>query len=327
MADVAVAAGVSVTTVSHVLNRTRTVGPEATQSVLDAVESTGYLSESSSPRGTPSQTIGLAMSAMTNPYFGELVHALNRYATPVDYSLLLAETEDDPAVEFRAVRNLLRRKVDALVLAPSADPSSALELAERREVPVVLIDRLTAHPLDQVGTENQNATATLVSHLLSLGHRRVGLITGLPGLGTTVERHAGYRDALTDAGIDYLPELVVAQSGGDPEATEPVTTLLGVPERPSAIAAMNNQLTVGTLRGLHAAGLRVPDDVAVVGFDDFVWADLFQPGLTVMRQPIEAIGRQAVELALSRVDGSDLPARQIRIRPEFVHRNSCGCHS
>jgi LacI family transcriptional regulator len=90
---------------------------------------------------------------------------------------------------------------------------------------------------------------------------------------------------------------------------------------------MNNQLTVGALRGLKAAGLRVPDDMAVVAFDDFVWADLFQPGLTVIAQPIEAIGRQVMDLALSRIDDPSLPPRQIRIHPTFVHRNSCGCHS
>jgi len=328
MSDVAAAAGVSVTTVSHVINQTRTVAPEATQSVLDALDSTGYLSSSSADRGSvATRTIGLAMSAMTNPYFGELVHVLNQYAAPVDYSLLLAETQDDPATEHRAVRALLRRRVDALILAPSPEPSGAIELAERRNVPVVLIDRFTADPLDQVGTENQNAAATLVTHLLSLGHRRVGLITGRQGLSTTIERRAGYRDALEQAGIDYQIELVVAQPPGDTDETELVNTLLGLSERPTALAVMNNQLTVGALRGLKAAGLRVPNDMAIVAFDDFVWADLFQPGLTVIAHPIEAIGRQVMDLAVSRIDDSSVPPRQIRIRPAFVHRNSCGCHS
>jgi LacI family transcriptional regulator len=298
------------------------------QSVLDALESTGYISSSSPDRGSvATRTIGLAMSAMTNPYFGELVHVLNQYAAPFDYSLLLAETQDDPAGEYKAVRALLRRRVDALILAPSPDPSGAFELAERRDVPVVLIDRFSGHALDQVGTENQNAAAALVTHLLSLGHRRVGLITGRPGLSTTTERHAGYRDALEQAGIDYQLELVVAQSPGDTDETELVNTLLNLRERPTGLAVMNNQLTVGALRGLKAAGLRVPDEMAIVAFDDFVWADLFQPGLTVIAQPIEAIGRQVMELALSRIDDSSAPPREIRIRPTFVHRNSCGCHS
>jgi|tagenome__1003787_1003787.scaffolds.fasta_scaffold20475884_2 LacI family transcriptional regulator len=107
MSDVAAAAGVSVTTVSHVINRTRTVTPEATQSVLDALESTGYLSHSTGDReSVTTRTIGLAMSAMTNPYFGELVHVLNQCAAPADYSLLLAETQDDPTAEYRAVQSL-----------------------------------------------------------------------------------------------------------------------------------------------------------------------------------------------------------------------------
>jgi LacI family transcriptional regulator len=328
MSDVAAAAGVSVTTVSHVINRTRTVAPEATQSVLDAIESTGYLSHSTADRESiTTRTIGVAMSAMTNPYFGELVHVVNQYAALADYSLLLAETQDDPMAEYRAVRSLLRRKIDALILAPSAEPARVIELAGRRNVPVVLIDRFTPDPLDQVGIQNQNAAATLVTHLLSLGHQRVGLITGRQGLSTSIERHAGYRDALERAGLEYRQELVVAQSPGESRETEPVDRLLGLTERPSALAVMNNQLTVGALRGLKAAGLRVPDDMAVVAFDDFVWADLFQPGLTVIAQPIEAIGRQVMDLALSRIDDPSLPPRQIRIHPTFVHRNSCGCHS
>ncbi|HWM02403.1 MAG TPA: LacI family DNA-binding transcriptional regulator [Actinophytocola sp.] len=328
MSDVAATAGVSITTVSHVVNRTRTVAPEATQSVLDALESTGYLSHSGADREpVATRTIGLALPAVTDPYFGELVHVLNQNAAPADYSLLLAETLDDPAAEYRAVRALLRRRVDALILAPSPDPAGALELAEQRGVPIVLVDRFTSDPLDQVGTENQNATAALVTHLLSLGHRHVGLITGRPGTSTTIERHAGYRDALEQAGIEYRPQLVVAQRAANVEETQLVNALLGLSKPPTAVAVMNNRLTLGALRGLQAAGLRVPDDMAVVAFDDVAWADLLQPGLTVVAQPMEAIGRQVMDLALSRIDDSGVPPRQVRIRPAFVHRSSCGCHS
>jgi len=141
------------------------------------------------------------------------------------------------------------------------------------------------------------------------------LITGRRGISPTIERHAGYRDALEQAGIDYQPQLVVAQRAENVEKTELVNMLVGLPEPPTAVAIMNNQLTLGALRGLRAAGLRVPEDMAVVAFDDFAWADLLQPGLTVVAQPMEAIGRQVMDLALSRMDDRSVPPCQIRIRP------------
>ncbi len=328
MADVAAAAGVSITTVSHVVNRTRPVGVDATRKVQDALESTGYLADPAADRAaTSSQTLGLAMSAMTNPYFAELVHALDRRAAALDYAVLLAETHDDPDTEHRAVRALLRRKVDGLIIAPSADSSAGLDLAAQREVPVVLIDRFIAQPLDQVATENRNAAAGLVDHLIGLGHRRIGLITGPTGISTTTERVEGYRDALARAEIPYDPDLVTAGEAAEPDETAPIGRLLGLAEPPTAVATMNNQTTIATLRGLKRAGLRVPQDIALVAFDDFPWADLFEPGLTAVAQPIDAIGAQAIDLLLTRIGDPTIPPRQIRIQPTFVHRSSCGCPS
>lgn len=327
MADVAAAAGVSITTVSHVVNRSRVVGATLERNVLEAIASTGYVTEqvARTAASAPTRIIGLAMSAMTNPYFGEVVHAIDRSASERDYSLLLGETHDDPATELRAVGDLLRRRVDALILAPSADASGALKLVQERDVPVVIVDRFVSHPIDQVGTENQHATARLVTHLTSKGHERIGLISGLTGLATTEERLAGFREGMNEADLEVHPELVVSGNSDDAGAEAAVAQFLALSNPPTAMIVTNNRMTIGALRALRDAGIEVPKDMALVGFDDFVWADLFHPRLTVVAQPIDAIGSQALELALRRLEDPDSPAKQIRIQPTFVHRNSCGC--
>src|SRR4029077_18350740 len=167
MADVAQAAGVSTSTVSHVLNSTRKVSEPTERAVREAIKATGYTHEriARSLATGRTRTIGLAMSAISNPYFAELAHAIEQEAADAGYSLLLADTHDDPERELRATRDLLSRRVDGVILAPSAEPAAALDLLRKRGIPVVLIDRFAPVELDQIATENVASTARLVEHL------------------------------------------------------------------------------------------------------------------------------------------------------------------
>jgi LacI family transcriptional regulator len=155
------------------------------------------------------------MSAISNPYFAELAHAIEREAAQAGYTLLLADTHDDPERELRATKDLLGRRVDDVILAPSAQPSAALEVLRKRAVPIVLIDRFMPVELDQIATENIAPTARLVEHLAGLGHERIGMIAGLEGLATSEERIEGYRRGLASASLPFDPELVVR---GDSDA-------------------------------------------------------------------------------------------------------------
>ena len=157
------------------------------------------------------------------------------------------------------------------------------------------------------------------------GHRRIGLISGLDGLATTMERIDGYRAALRAAGLPFDAALV--QSGGsivDP-ARAACRHLLELADPPTAIVTANNLMTIGAMRGLRDAGRRVPEDVALVGFDDFDWADCFSPRLTVMAQPCEQIGSRAAQLLIQRLGDPDGNRRTLRLRPTLRLRNSCGC--
>lgn len=327
MAEVARTAGVSTSTVSHVLNGTRRVLPDTEAAVRAAIESTGYIHDtiarSMVTGGT--MTVGVAMSAISNPYFADVLQAIEHALALAGYSLLLVDTHDDSYTERQAVESLLSRRADALILAPSSDPSPALTRAARAKVPVVLIDRVIDADLDQVGCSNTAPTAHLVDHLAGHGHTRIAMIAGRRGLATTEERIAGYKRGLRRHGLRFDPAILVVGGGSDGDAERAVRELLELKHRPSAMIVGNNLMTVGAMRGLRAAGVEVPRDLALVAFDDFPWADLFHPRLTTMAQPTRQLGERAVAMLLERLADPERPVRKVRLKPTFVQRESCGC--
>lgn len=328
MADIAKAAGVSVATVSHVVNKTRPVGAETEHAVLAAIAASGYVPDSAlrAQRSSGPQTIGVAISSITNPHFGEVVAAIEQAASASGYSIVLSDTHDDVAGELRAVTTLLSQRVEALLLAASCDPEEVLQQANKSGVPVVLVDRFTPDAIDQIGVENGEPTAMLIDHLATLGHRRIAFISGRRGISTTEERIVGYREGLRRNDLPADDEALIGHGEGQIQsARDAVNRIAESAEPPTAYLVGNNQMTIGAMHGLRDQGLRVPDDVAVVAFDDLPWADAFNPRLTVVAQPTRTIGTEAVRLVLSRIAEPDLPARKIRLHPQFVHRDSCGC--
>ncbi|MCM1941374.1 LacI family transcriptional regulator [Streptomyces sp. G3] len=334
MADVARSAGVSVATVSHVLNGTRPVLPHTRQAVLDAVEELGYTPNTLARSLVTSRTrsIGLAVSAISNPYFTEILQGVEAGALEHGYGLLIADPHDDPGHEREVVRLLHERRVDGMIVAPSAEPRDLVAYLTRHRVPAVFLDRVVDVPededaprFDQVCAEGAEPTTGLVGHLAGLGHRRIGLVAGRPGFSTTRERITGYRHGLAAAGLPYDERLLVhgdSEAAGGERAT---AQLLSLAVPPTALVTANNAMTIGALRALRARGLSVPGDLALCCFDDFAWADLFSPGLTAVAQPSREIGARAVRLLLDRLAAPDRPARTVRLPCSFVHRTSCGC--
>lgn len=327
MADVARLAGVSITTVSHVMNETRFVAEPARQRVMEAVARSGYTPDSLARAMATSSTesIGLALPAMSKPSFDGLLAAMEAEVRTAGYGLLLADTEDDPEQELRAVRTLHARRVDGVLIAPSKPRAPAVRFLRERQVPIVVVDRFVSPALDQVGTENVEATAQLAGHLIELGHRRLAMISGLPGLSTTVERIRGYELGLARGGLPDDARLVVSGHGDAAKAQAVVTRLLESADPPTAVITGNNLMTIGVMRALRALRVEVPRDLALVVFDDFDWADLFRPRLTAIAQPVTEIGRLAVRLLLQRIEQPGRPAVTRRLPAQFVHRESCGC--
>ncbi|MEU2714171.1 LacI family DNA-binding transcriptional regulator [Streptomyces sp. NPDC007205] len=348
MADVARSAGVSVATVSHVLNGTRPVLPHTRQAVLDAIDALGYTPNTLARSLVTSRTrsIGLAVSAISNPYFTEILQGVEAAALAAGYSLLIADPHDDPGHERKVVQLLHERRVDGVIVAPSVHPHDLAGYLRRHAVPTVFLDRTVdadvldgitvaggagtapgehAPWYDQVCAESAGPTARLVTHLAGLGHRRIGLVAGLPGLSTTRERVSGYRDGLTAAGLAHDERLLVSGNSESAGAEQATAALLALPDPPTALVTANNAMTIGALRALHRQGLSVPGDMALCCFDDFAWADLFSPRLTAIAQPSRELGAQAVQVLLERLDEPRRPTRTVRLPCAFVHRTSCGC--
>lgn len=348
MADVARSAGVSVATVSHVLNGTRPVLPHTRQAVLDAIDALGYTPNTLARSLVTSRTrsIGLAVSAISNPYFTEILQGVEAAALEAGYSLLIADPHDEPGHERKVVQLLHERRVDGLIVAPSAHPHELVGYLRRHAVPTVFLDRMIDTGAtdvsavdagagaardedtpwyDQVCADSAEPTARLVTHLAGLGHSRIGLVAGLPGLSTTSERVSGYRDGLSAAGLDVDERLLVSGNSESSGAEQATAALLALPEPPTALVTANNAMTIGALRALRRHVLAVPDDIALCCFDDFAWADLFSPRLTAIAQPSRELGAQAVEVLLARLDEPRRPTRTVRLPCTFVHRTSCGC--
>jgi LacI family transcriptional regulator len=328
MSDVARLAGVSVSTVSHVLNETRPVSPETVTRVHEAIRTLGYSRNTIARALVRSSTnsLGLGISIINNPYFNELVHAIEGEAGRYGHTLLLGDTLDDADHELRIIRALHERRVDGMIIAPSAGASDqAIPHLTAAGVPTVLIDRFVPAGLDQVGVENTESTAALVEHLAGHGHRRIGMISGAVGLSTSAERVTGFRVGGLRAGLAPDPALEVCGASQVEPARAAVERLLTLPDPPTAIIVGNNLMTLGALRGLRDAGRRVPGDLALAAFDDFPWADLVSPPLTTIAQPIYQIGVEAVRLLLERIADPDRRAVTVRLEPQLILRQSCGC--
>lgn len=328
MEDVARLAKVSTSTVSHVLNGTRKVSAQTVAAVEQAVQALGYIPNTlaRSLARSRTNTIGVAISALSNHYFSETVHAIETECARHGIMMLFVDTHDDPEQELRVVKALHHRRVDGILLAPSMDTQQrALSYLQNNAIPTVLVDRLAAEGFSQVGVENRESTRALIAHLIGHGHQRIGMVAGAPGLSTTEERVDGYRAALAEAGLPRDDALLVDGESRSESARIATHRLLELKHPPTAIMAGNNLMTIGAMHALREASLRVPEQMALVGFDDFDWADFFLPRLSVIAQPVQELGVQAVTLLLNCIDNPEGPRQTVRLAPALRIRNSCGC--
>jgi LacI family transcriptional regulator len=327
MHEVARVAGVSQTTVSHVINGTRKVSPASEQAVRRAIDETGYVGDelARSMRSGRTNTIGVAMSAISNIYFAEVLAAVEGAAVAGGRLVLLVDTHDDPAVEYEAVQALLSRRVDGLVLAPSARADRSLDILRRYRTPTVLLDRFPTEAegsFDMIGVKNEEPTASLVDLLAGHGHTRIGFVAGLPGLSTTEERIAGFLSGLERNGLPHRDDLVVYGYSDSRTARKVTSDLLQGRDRPTALVSANNAMTMGVLAGLRDLSLEVPENVSLACFDDLPWSDVLSPRLTTVSQPTTEIGSGAVELLHARIQDPGRPPQQIRMEPALKVRDS-----
>lgn len=327
MQDVARLAGVSLATVSHVLNETRYVSPDRVAMVRKAIAEIGFtpnsLARSLAKNSTSS--VGLVFSWISNPYFADIIGAIETECYRAGFSVLLSDTNDDPEKELRIVQDLHERRVDGMFIAPCPDPADrTLAYLRKNKVCTVLVDRLAAPDFDQVGVDNQSAVFKLVDHLAGHGYREIALLPGHDGYATTNERIAAFSARMAYHGHAATARVCPPSNSSDAAAAHAAALLAG-PSRPEALVTGNNLSTIGAMRAIRQAGLRVPADIALVGIDDFEWADSFEPRLTVVAQPCQDIGKSAADLMRARIKSPLSTVKTLRLNPKLICRDSCGC--
>jgi LacI family transcriptional regulator len=327
--DVARLSGVSAMTVSRVINENERVSPDTRRRVEQAISELGYV-PSRLARGLSRQrtgTIAVIVPDVANPFFTLIVRAVEEVARRADYRVILCDTRADLTVERDVIGEMLAHRVEGIVIAPVSDRSSShLGRLARHGVPFVLIDRTVAGvEADAVVGDSAAGAQELVEHLISLGHRRIGLVVESDEVSTARDRRRGYEAALAAAGIPLDPKLVVSSTVDPAGGSEGMRGLLELDERPTAVFTVNNLVALGAIEAVRAAGLEVPDDVALVCFDDIEYASRLYPFLTALEQPAETFGTLGTQLLLERIEGRGPKNRGPVVLPgRLTIRKSCG---
>ncbi|NJC70725.1 LacI family transcriptional regulator [Planosporangium thailandense] len=344
--DVARAAGVSTATAARALGGYGSVRPETRRKVQAAAADLGYrangLARSLITGST--DTIGVVLADIENSFFARALRGIADTAHAAGFEVVLVNSDEDLDNERNAVRVLTEKRVDGLVVCPAdARDISHLRTVHDAGIPLVLLDRRVPRlAADVVGIDNHAAAQEATAHLIAAGHTRVALLTGgdpslaaalqVPDLvgverlaATTVgTRAAGYRDALLAAGLPVDPVLVSVEGFHRADAAAATHRLLGLPEPPTAILALDSLLALGVLQALRERGLTCPDDLSVIGFDDAEWALVSSPPLTVVAQPVYEIGAEACRLLLRRMHGGAHRAVRKVLPTSLIVRGSVG---
>lgn len=325
--DVAARAGVSVKTVSNVVNDYPHVTPETRSRVVEAIDALGYrpnLSARNLRRGRTG-LIALAVPQLDLPYFAELATFVVKAAAAQSWTVLIDQTDGDRDRELQAVSGLGTNLVDGLILSSLAlDRDDLVEI--RLDIPLVLLGERVSHgPASHVAIDNVVAAREAVEHLIGLGRRRIAAIgeQQVPAGQTAQLRQQGYEAALSGAGLPFDPELLVpAGHFSRADGASAMASLLDLPEPPDAVFCFNDLIALGALRTLHERGVRVPDDVAVIGFDDVEDGAYSVPTLSTVSPDKEQIAGEAVRTLAARLRGEDAEPRELTAGHKLVLRES-----
>lgn len=321
--DVAKRAGVAPITVSRVLNNAGYVRPETRQRVEQAAAELHYVPNmlAHSFRSHRTNTLALVVTDITNPFWTTVARGVEDVASAAGFSVFFCNTDENEAKQGQYIAALLRRRVDGVLLAPASSNGADVHALQRQHVGVVVLDRrIEGVAVDIVRGDSVDGAFQLVHHLTRLGHRRIALLSGPPGLSVSQERAAGYQQALQAAGLTPDPTLI--RFGAFTVASGHAMMCDLLAHHPSAIFAANNFIAAGALTAMREAGLRTPEDISVVVFDDLPDPYVTAPMLTVVVQPAYALGRTAAERLLTRLQQPELPPREFVLPVQLVVRTS-----
>jgi LacI family transcriptional regulator len=325
MKDVAALAGVAIKTVSRVMNGDPTVAPDLAARIREAADKLGYrpnLTASSLRRGDRrTATIGLLLEDVANPFSAALLRAVEDETRERRVQILIASLDEDPDRERDMAITLIDRGVDGLVIVPAARDQSYLVAERKLGIRVVFLDREPRFlDADAVVSGNRQGAIAAVGHLCSFGHRRIAYLGDSQAIATAAQRFDGYQHALERAGLQADPLIIRHGLRGIDASSQATTDLINLPDPPTALFTGQNLVTIGAVKALQRAGLQ--ETMALVGFDDFLLADVLVPGITVITQDTARLGRLAAQLLFARLDGDDSPPRTHVVPTGIVVRGS-----
>lgn len=327
--DVARLSGVSPMTVSRVINGNERVSPVTRRRVEQAIADLSYV-PSRLASGLSRQrtgTLALIVPDVRNPFFTMIFRAAEDVARRAGYRIILCDTRGDQTIEREVIEEMIAHRVEGIAIAPASDRSKGhLQRLAKFGVPFVLVDRtVPGIDADAILGDSVGGAQQLVAHLISLGHRRIGFIVESDEVSTARDRRLGYETALVAAGIGLDPAIVTKATVDPSGGFEGMQRLLELADPPTAVFTVNSLVALGAIEAVREAGLEVPDDVALVCFDDIEFASRLNPFLTVMEQPAEAFGTLGTQVLLDRIEGrSPERARLVVLPAEFIVRKSCG---
>ncbi|HEX7065983.1 MAG TPA: LacI family DNA-binding transcriptional regulator [Bacillales bacterium] len=323
--DVARKAGVSIATVSKVVNHTGRIGEKTKKRVLEVMKELNYYPSvvASALTGKNTYTIGLLVPDIANPFFAEIARRVEDRGHELGFNVVMCSTDHNEEKEAQYISLLKRKSVDGIILASVIQNVEILKALIAENLPVALISRdMPELAVDTVLVDDFIGGYTATSHLVKQGHQRIAVLAENLGLASSRERVHGYRKALEEASLIHDEDLVLV-SDFSVEAGRSLTgELLDLPDRPTAVFACNDLLAIGAIQAARERNLKIPDDLSVVGFDNTILATTTDPPLTTVAQPIQEMGRKVMDLLIEEIEGKSRTKQRVVLMPELAVRQS-----
>ncbi|CAH8236618.1 DNA-binding transcriptional dual regulator RbsR [Vibrio aestuarianus] len=326
MKDIARLAGVSTSTVSHVINKSRFVSEDIAERVNKAAQDLNYAPSAlaRSLKMNRTRTIGMLVTTSTNPFFGEVVKGVERSCYHKGYNLILCNTEGDNERMKTSINTLLQKRVDGLLLMCSTLEGERIEVFDRYpDIPVVVMDwgpMLFAS--DKIQDNSLSGGYIATNYLIECGHKEIGCITGPLIRHQAQMRYEGYKRAVLEAGLEINPQWIVESDFECEGGYEAFNRMLEKGPLPSSIFVSNDMMAMGVLNAAHEKGIRIPEDVSIMGYDDIHIARFMSPALTTVHQPKYRLGKVAVETLLKKLEKETLEPQVVQLDPTLVVRKS-----
>jgi DNA-binding LacI/PurR family transcriptional regulator len=321
--------GVSTATVSRVLNGSDKVKTDTFERVSKAVQQMNYQRDNVARRmkvkASDSLIFGLVITDISNPFFANIARGVEEFAYANKHVMFICNTNESPEKEIFFLNSMVSEKVSGVIIAPTSGNYKLFDKLIYNKLPLVMIDRLKKNlNIDTVSINNEKGSFLAVQRLVLNGHKRIGIVNGIKGLSNTEERFEGYKHALSEAGLPVIKELVTYGNFNESDGREATKYLLSLQNPPTAIFSTNNLMTLGCIKEIHKHNLKIPDDIALIGFDDSVWSEALIPPLTTVKQPGYELGVKAAELLYKRLKNKDAKVVNVVLNPELIIRESCG---